>query len=74
MNRKARITLDISDDEYILYYQGAVKWVIALTHAGSTIRFPASVLKRFVSHTGIHGVFEISYDKNHKFQDIKRIG
>src|SRR3569833_3268126 len=40
---------------------------------GRTLQFPAQVLQRFVTHAGIHGLFEIEFDEQYKFVDIRRV-
>lgn len=41
---------------------------------GRTVKFPAQVLQPFVSHAGIHGVFEISFTDSGRFRSIIRLG
>ena len=69
-----RFRLRISADEYLAYYQGQAKEVLVRAEDGRTLRFPAGALQPFVSHSGIHGRFELCFDQNRKLMGIKRIG
>ncbi|ALO45632.1 DUF2835 domain-containing protein [Pseudohongiella spirulinae] len=65
--------LNITADQYLRHYQGQVNQVVCSTRDGRRIRFPSSVLQRFVTHDGVMGTFAISFDDNHKLTDIKRM-
>lgn len=76
MNRKThriRFSLYISSDEYLTYYRGESKYVLTRSYDGRSVKFPASYLRRFISDQGISGEFEIEFDKNNRFRDIRRI-
>lgn len=66
-------TLNISPDDYLVYYTGAVKSVLAKAKDGRVVKFPASVLQQFLTYDGIHGSFEMEIDENNKFLNIRRI-
>lgn len=68
-----RVRLAISAEEFLAYYQGSAKAVVARSDDNKVIRFPASAIRKFVTHDGIHGSFEISFDENHKLIAIKPI-
>jgi len=68
-----QFSLSISPDEYAAYYEGTVKYVLVKTHCGRNLQFPASVLRRFIRHNGIHGLFEIEVDKDNKLVNIRKI-
>lgn len=69
-----RFRLTISADDYLAYYQGQARDVLARAEDGRSLRFPAGALQPFVSHSGIHGRFELCFDQNRKLIGIKRIG
>lgn len=78
MNRCARLKavildLTINADEFERWYQGSASDVIAYAVDGRKIRFPASILRPFVSRTGIKGRFRIVFDENNRFNRIDRI-
>lgn len=68
-----RFRLAISAEEYLAYYQGSAQDVIACSEDNKTIRFPASAIQKFVTHDGIFGDFEITYDENNKLIAIQSI-
>ena len=69
-----RFRLSISADEYLAYYQGRVHDVITRAEDGRKLQFPANALQPFVSHQGIHGLFELRFDANHKLLGLQRLG
>jgi len=58
--------LSLSHQEYLKYYSGDVHSVQVRTFEGLRIQFPASALKKWVTHDGIHGQFSIQFDNNNK--------
>jgi hypothetical protein len=68
-----RFRLAISAEEYLAYYQGGAKVVVARSDDNQTIRFPASAIRKFVTHEGIFGNFEITFDENNKLIAIQPI-
>ena len=73
MAHKMRFTLNISAEQYGVYYQGNARFVQVKADDGRTLRFPASELQRFVSHTGVRGNFEIEFSKEHKLVSLRRL-
>ena len=69
-----RFRLDISAEYYLSYYQGVAKQVIAATHEGQRLQFPAERLRPFVTHDGVHGEFALEFDANNKFVALRRVG
>ncbi|BFM16429.1 hypothetical protein R50073_26120 [Maricurvus nonylphenolicus] len=67
------VNLMIPADEYQLMYQGVVKDVVTRAVDGRTVRFPAHILRPFVTHDGVSGRFQIIFDDDHRFQTIKRL-
>jgi hypothetical protein len=52
-----RFRLAISAEDYLAYYQGSAKFVLACSEDNRAIRFPASAIRKFVTHDGIFGDF-----------------
>jgi hypothetical protein len=67
------VNLLIAADDYQRLYQGAVRDVVARSVDGRRIRFPAMILRSFVTHTGINGCFRIVFDDENRFQTIEKI-
>lgn len=68
-----RFRLAISAEEYLAYYKGSAQVVVARSEDNKTIRFPASAIRKFVTHDGIFGRFEITFDNNNKLIGIQSI-
>lgn len=69
-----RFRLAISPDEYLAFYEGAAREVVARAEDGRRVRFPAGALQRFVGHQGIHGFFELEFDADRKLLGLRRLG
>tara|TARA_Y100000588_G_scaffold339404_1_gene382066 strand:- start:16 stop:240 length:225 start_codon:yes stop_codon:yes gene_type:complete len=67
------VDLSISADDYLRYYSGSVKHVVATTTDGRNARFPANVLQKVVDHNGIYGRFRIHFSDSGKFLSIERL-
>nr|WP_086932452.1 DUF2835 domain-containing protein [Agarilytica rhodophyticola] len=67
------VDLNISAEEYLKLYQGSASSVLARSRDRRTIRFPAQVLRPFVTRDGVSGAFCIYFDKNMKFLRIDRV-
>ncbi|MGB5257367.1 MAG: DUF2835 domain-containing protein [Woeseiaceae bacterium] len=72
-SRSIRFRLAISAEEYLAYYQGSAKAVVVRSQDNRTIRFPASAIRQFVTHDGIFGDFEITFDENNKLIAVQSI-
>ncbi|WP_341937091.1 DUF2835 domain-containing protein [Marinimicrobium sp. C2-29] len=67
------VNLSISPDEYQRWYQGSAQNVLAYTVDGRSVRFPAPILRQFVTRQGIRGRFKIAFDQHNRFQSIEKI-
>ncbi len=67
------IPLHIDREQFLRYYRGTAKYIVARSRDGRTIRFPASILQQFLTHDGIQGVFLLRHDQNNKFVSIERL-
>ncbi|HEY4731772.1 MAG TPA: DUF2835 domain-containing protein [Gammaproteobacteria bacterium] len=76
MNNQREIifSLNISADDYLEYYKGRAKHVLAQSQDGRSVRFPANALQKFLTHDGVHGRFRLLFDENHKLTGIEKIG
>ena len=71
--RSIRFRLALSAEEYLAFYQRNVQDVVTRSDDNRVIRFPASAIRKFVSHDGIHGRFEIVFDENNKLIEVRPI-
>lgn len=67
------LNITITPDEYQRLYMGAARDVVATSVDGRRIRFPAMILRPWVTHSGIRGRFRIVFDENNRFQKIEKI-
>jgi len=74
MMQRIIVDLNISSDEYLRYYQGDARTVLAYATDGRKVRFPAGVLQRVVTRDGVRGRFAILFNQQGKFEGIERVG
>lgn len=67
------LNIIITPEEYQRMYMGAAHEVVATSVDGRRIRFPAMILRPWVTHNGIRGRFRIVFDENNRFQKIEKI-
>ncbi len=72
--RSLVFTLAITPDEFLRLYQGTVRNVVTKASNGQTVRFPANILRPFVTRDGVQGTFRISFDAKGKLTDIDKLG
>jgi hypothetical protein len=65
--------LNISSEKYLAYYRGTAQQVVVRCLDGVTIQFPASLLKQFITSTGIHGGFALTCEDNHRAASLQRL-
>lgn len=63
----------IGREEYLKVYQGTAKNVFARDLGGRSVSFPARILQPFVTHSGIDGLFAITFSAEGKFRRIERV-
>jgi hypothetical protein len=66
-------SVNLSAQEYLKYYRGSVSRVFAQCTDGTTIQFPALLLKPFVTSSGIRGNFVLMCGADGKGSQIERI-
>jgi len=71
--KRFQFQLNISTEQYLDYYRGVARQVVARCPDGLTVSFPASLLKAFVLPTGIHGNFVLTCDDQNKGPILKRL-
>jgi hypothetical protein len=71
--RTYRFRLSITREEYLSYYAGTARWVVARAYEGEAVQFPASFLRRFVQEDGVFGTFEMTVDDDNRLVSMRRI-
>lgn len=56
--------LSISADEWLRYYRGQARHVVAIARDGRRVKFAAKHLQRHITREGIHGTFQMVIDDN----------
>jgi hypothetical protein len=64
--------LDLSNREFLPYYQGQVHAIVVTTSQGVKVQFPAMHLRQFLTAAGIRGKFCLK-TQNSKFFSLSRI-
>jgi hypothetical protein len=72
--RSLRVRLSIPADRFLAYYRLDAEDVIASTADGTRVQFPAGALRTHVTRNGVHGLFEIRFDENHRLIAVDRVG
>jgi hypothetical protein len=72
--REFHFRLNIPAHEYLAYYQGAAREVLATSAEGVRVRFPASALRPFVTHGGVSGAFVLRIGADNKLQALEKVG
>lgn len=67
------VDIAISSDEYLKSYRHSGAVVATRCRLGRRVQFPASILQRFVSHSGISGSFRICFNDAGKFVSVERL-
>ncbi len=67
-----RFSLDITHDEYLAHYSGAIHSVVVTARDGRRVQFPAVKLRPFVTHTGIVGEFVLVVDDARGSSTLRR--
>ncbi|MEA3545750.1 MAG: DUF2835 domain-containing protein [Thermodesulfobacteriota bacterium] len=65
--------LQISQQQFLRYYQGSARSVQVVSECGKRLHFPAVRLRPFLSHTGISGRFLLTIDSNNRFIDLQQL-
>jgi hypothetical protein len=71
-NRTIIVRLNIDSEELLKLYRGSAREVVARSLDGQNVRFPAEVLKPFVTHNGVQGQFALVVDASNKLIDLRR--
>ena len=70
---EVRLILTISSHKYLAYYKGVSDTVFTRAVDARTVKFPARVLRPFLTHDGIDGEFVIKFNTHHKFIGIRKL-
>ena len=67
------VDIHLSSDDYLRWYQGSAKAVVATSRDGRRVRFPAESLRPFVTHSGVHGSFAIHFNEHNRLVKVEKL-
>lgn len=67
------VKLAIEADEFVRLYKGTARSVVARATNGKTVRFPANILRPFVTRDGVRGRFKITFNASGKLIAIDKL-
>lgn len=71
---RIHVVINISYDDFLPFYEGRVKDIIAPSLAGKSIRFPAKAIRPYLTRSGIRGIFELCMNPENKLLSCERVG
>ena len=71
--KRFEFVLRISSRQYLQYYRGSVRQVLAQSTTGATVQFPAALLPPFVTTAGISGRFVLTCEDSGKGATLQRV-
>ena len=71
----AKIVLNVALPafKYEAMYAGAAKNLVASSLDGRKVQLPLPAFQRFVTHQGIHGLFEVEFDDKNKLIAVTKL-
>ena len=70
---ESRFQLQLSTEQCQQYYCGEVSQVQVVDDHNRRIQFPAAMLRKHVSHDGVHGEFILKYDQDNRLVSLERV-
>ncbi|BFM47909.1 DUF2835 domain-containing protein [Marinomonas sp. THO17] len=70
---KIVLTVALPAFKYEAMYAGAAKNLVASSLDGRKVQLPLSAFQSFVTHQGIHGLFEVEFDDRNKLVGVTRL-
>lgn len=67
------VDISINADQYLKNYRTPGAVVVTQCRQGRQVRFPANILREFVTHSGVSGTFRILFNFQGKFHRIELI-
>jgi hypothetical protein len=69
---KYYFSINMTNQEYLPYYQGRIQSIIVTSNSGVRVEFPAMHLRNYVTTSGIRGRFCLQ-TKDNKFLSLQQI-
>ncbi|MFT5394950.1 MAG: hypothetical protein ACI85N_000129 [Gammaproteobacteria bacterium] len=71
--KRIRFKIVLDADKYLAYYKGIARDIAVRSEDNRKIKFPAGAIRKFLTHEGIFGLFEIQFDENSKLIKITQV-
>jgi hypothetical protein len=65
--------MQISQQQFLRYYQGSANAIQVMSECGKRLHIPAVRVRPFLTHSGINGRFLLTIDSNNRFIDLQQI-
>lgn len=73
MARVYRFSVFLTEQQCLGYYQGQIKYVLVWADSGEKIQLEAHNFRRYFTHSGLSGRFELTTNQQGKFVSLKKI-
>ena len=73
MLHKSVIVIHLGREQVLQYYRGISTRVQGYDQDGQWMDMPIDIFLKFVTHDGICGTFEITYDEKGKLKDLQKL-
>lgn len=70
---KAVFSIGLSSDQVLQFYKGLRHRVQVSTADGQSMSIPYNILLKYVTHEGIYGTFEITYESDGTLGELRRV-
>lgn len=71
--RSIIVDITITADQYLTQYKIPSAVVVTRSRCGRSVKFPANILQKFVTHSGINGSFKINFSADGKMQSVEKL-
>ena len=73
LQRQVEFWLELDAQSYLSYYRGQIKNIQVTSFCQQRVKFPASLLKPFITHAGVKGRFVLTYLTSGKVVSLTKI-
>ncbi len=70
---KLQLDISLPAEDFLRVYQGTANRVLLRSREGKSVSLPAGRLQPFLTHEGVYGSFELSFDADGKFISLRRL-
>ncbi|MHC4838153.1 MAG: DUF2835 domain-containing protein [Planctomycetota bacterium] len=71
--RTIEFSLYLTSEQWLDFYRGTIKHVVARSFDGRTVRFAAKHLQPYVTRDGVSGTFRIVFDEQNNFVRLEKM-